>query len=225
MSDFYLFPSYYEWVDFLNWLDLIKGRRSVSYFTDRQVESKKIAAILEAGRWAPSPLNSQPWDFTVLSDKKSIARLIESGEYKKTSKNVPLAIAVVLKPAKINNAGVKRKTLRPEDSFMSVGIAAYSMCLAAQSMGVASHLLTPSYSSARKELKLKKGAKMPIMVALGYEDKKDKRKAGKRKSLKKIVKFQNSPARFGIKDLLEMSLGSGKFGSFAHDDDERMPGV
>ncbi|WP_031385385.1 nitroreductase family protein [Desulfonatronum thiodismutans] len=42
------------------------GRRSVRKFTDRPVDVKDLRRILEAGRWAPSGLNNQPWRFLVV---------------------------------------------------------------------------------------------------------------------------------------------------------------
>jgi nitroreductase len=50
-------------------LQAIKGRRSYRSFLDRPVEEEKLQAILDAGRWAPSVMNLQPWQFWVI--KKS----------------------------------------------------------------------------------------------------------------------------------------------------------
>jgi len=47
-------------------LEAIRSRRSVRRFTDQAVSRADVAAILEAGRWAPSGLNNQPWRFLVL---------------------------------------------------------------------------------------------------------------------------------------------------------------
>jgi len=42
------------------------GRRSVRTFTDQPVDAQALRRILEAGRWAPSGLNNQPWRFLVV---------------------------------------------------------------------------------------------------------------------------------------------------------------
>ena len=48
----------------------IKERRSCRDFTADPVEEDIIEKIIEAGTWAPSPLNAQPWEFMViLSDE------------------------------------------------------------------------------------------------------------------------------------------------------------
>jgi len=48
-------------------LRLIKGRRSVRKFKKKTVSKQIVEKILEAGRWAPSGLNNQPWRFMVLA--------------------------------------------------------------------------------------------------------------------------------------------------------------
>ena len=39
-------------------LELIKTRSSIRTFTDKPVEESSIAQILEAGRWAPTPMTT-----------------------------------------------------------------------------------------------------------------------------------------------------------------------
>lgn len=51
-------------------LSIIRTRRSVIRFTADPVPEEDLQAILEAGRWAPSALNAQPWAFVVLRDAK-----------------------------------------------------------------------------------------------------------------------------------------------------------
>lgn len=46
---------------------MITSRRSHRAFLERPVEREKIIMILEAGTWAPSPANCQPWEFTVIT--------------------------------------------------------------------------------------------------------------------------------------------------------------
>ena len=49
-------------------LDLIEKRFSVRKYKDKKVEDEKIREILNAGRLAPSWMNSQPWHFIVIDD-------------------------------------------------------------------------------------------------------------------------------------------------------------
>jgi len=55
----------------------IMTRRSVRNFKDKPVPETLISRILEAGRFAASAGNMQPWKFAVVTDKKFIAELEE----------------------------------------------------------------------------------------------------------------------------------------------------
>jgi nitroreductase len=56
-------------------IELIKSRRSVRKYTDEGVKKEHLEAIIEAGLYAPSAHNSQPWHFTVITDKTFIQEL------------------------------------------------------------------------------------------------------------------------------------------------------
>lgn len=47
-------------------LQAMLDRRSIRRYTDEPVAKNDISTILEAGRWAPSGLNNQPWRFVVV---------------------------------------------------------------------------------------------------------------------------------------------------------------
>ena len=48
--------------------DLVKSRRSCRSFESSLIPDDQIDLILDAGRWAPSPLNLQPWEFIIITD-------------------------------------------------------------------------------------------------------------------------------------------------------------
>ena len=52
----------------MDFRDLVKKRRSYRAFDTAPVSEEQIRAIIEAGCWAPSPLNLQPWEFMVVTD-------------------------------------------------------------------------------------------------------------------------------------------------------------
>ena len=47
-------------------LAALKSRRSIRNFTPEPVSRDEVLTILEAGRWAPSGRNNQPWRFLVV---------------------------------------------------------------------------------------------------------------------------------------------------------------
>ena len=79
-------------------LQAIKERRSIRQYSQEPVSEDQLTQILEAGRWAPSRGNSQPWKFIVLNDdqiRKELAETISSGKF---LAQAPQVIAVVVDP-------------------------------------------------------------------------------------------------------------------------------
>lgn len=58
-------------------LELIMQRRAVRAYTDQALKESDIESILLAGQYAPSPLNSQPWHFTLIRNKDKLGILAE----------------------------------------------------------------------------------------------------------------------------------------------------
>jgi nitroreductase len=61
-------------VDILN---LLKSRRSIRVYQDRPIPNDLLLQILEAGRWAPTGANLQPWRFIVVTDPETRRRIGE----------------------------------------------------------------------------------------------------------------------------------------------------
>lgn len=62
-------------------LALIRSRRSVRHYQSRSVPDAMVQQLLEAGRWAPSAGNHQPWAFIVVRDRGIIAQLAQHAAY------------------------------------------------------------------------------------------------------------------------------------------------
>jgi nitroreductase len=60
--------------------ELVKNRRSCRVFQSDPLPEDHLAAIIDAGRWAPSPLNLQPWEFIVVTDADTKSRIHQAGE-------------------------------------------------------------------------------------------------------------------------------------------------
>lgn len=61
-------------------LEVMRGRRSVLRFKADPIPEGDLEKILEAGRWAPSYANAQPWKFVVVRDperRRALGALVE----------------------------------------------------------------------------------------------------------------------------------------------------
>jgi nitroreductase len=69
-------------MEYENFLELVKARRSVRKFKPDPIPDGDIKKIVEAARWAPSGFNSQLWEFVVVKKpelRKRIAEIIAGG--------------------------------------------------------------------------------------------------------------------------------------------------
>lgn len=62
----------------LNFDDIVRGRRSVRQYATAVVPRELVLAVLEAGRWAPSPHGRMPWRFVVLTRPEPKAVLADA---------------------------------------------------------------------------------------------------------------------------------------------------
>ena len=76
--------------------EAIKNRRSIRKYQEKDIPDEIIDKILEAGRWAPSGFNYQPWKFAVIKDKELKAKLGELTKYKENFNQAPVLIAIFL---------------------------------------------------------------------------------------------------------------------------------
>jgi nitroreductase len=77
------------WGILLEFIEAVKKRRSIHFFTNEKVVDEDLEYVLEAARWAPSAGNSQPWRFIVIRNPDNIHKVWESttGIYDITPQN------------------------------------------------------------------------------------------------------------------------------------------
>lgn len=77
-------------------LQAIQARRSVRRFASEPITREQVEAVLEAGRWAPSGKNTQPWRFVVVESpdkREELAALAPQGGMVAAA---PVTLAVLL---------------------------------------------------------------------------------------------------------------------------------
>jgi len=58
--------------------EMIKDRRSIRAFSDRDLTDEEVKLMVEAACWAPSAGNRQPWEFVVVRKAENKRRLAEA---------------------------------------------------------------------------------------------------------------------------------------------------
>lgn len=137
----------------MDFTDLVKFRRSCRSFEPAAVSEDQVKAILEAGQWAPSPLNLQPWEFIVVAEPEMKRRIRQAGQQarqqvidgggpgwaKKYSmaflEQAPVLIAVASDPRK---GGLGGFFGQPQGAMQAACACVQNMMLAAAELGLAS---------------------------------------------------------------------------------------
>jgi len=159
-------------------LELIKTRRSIRRYKEGDIPEEAIEKILDAGRWAPSGLNNQPWRFVAIKDKKQKEGLAGFTKYKEVVKNSNVAICVFLD---------KDSSYNTEKDILALGACAQNMLLASHSLGVGGCWLGEILNQkedVRKFLKLGKAYELFVVLALGYPNESPK---SPRTALNKLI--------------------------------------
>lgn len=141
-------------------LEAIKTRRSIRRYKKDPVPEEVIEKILEAGRWAPSASNAQPWDFIVFSDPEVKQQVTGSFQFGWFLDEAPLGIVVVADP-RASSCPIQDGTL-----------AVYAMMLAAHSLGLGTCWIHPGFNDTRVKEILGIPPEKQIICALpvGYPD-------------------------------------------------------
>lgn len=122
-------------------IETIKSRRSIRQFKTEEVTTEQLEAIIEAGLFAPSAHNQQPWHFTVITNEqmltdmndlaKETARASESDFLVKIGNNPDFHVFYKA-PALIVVSG-DETAMSPR---VDTAAAAQNMLLAAESLGL-----------------------------------------------------------------------------------------
>ncbi|MDX1776823.1 MAG: nitroreductase family protein [Desulfobulbales bacterium] len=77
-------------------LEAIYNRRSIREYTDADIPLAQLHEIVNAGIWAPSGLNNQPWRFVIIKDAEVKDKLASQTHYGHIVRNANALIAVYL---------------------------------------------------------------------------------------------------------------------------------
>jgi len=119
----------------MDFFDVVRSRRSVRTFQDREIEPQKLLRILECVNAAPSAGNLQGYQIVVIKDRKKREALAKASLDQKQLIEAPIVIAFV----QDRNRSCRRYGTRGERlySFQDATIACAYAQLAATALGLA----------------------------------------------------------------------------------------
>ncbi len=184
--------------------EAIKNRRSIRRYKTDPVDDKKIEAILDAGRWAPSWANTQCWRFVIVHDTKIKEQLAATlMKVKLPDREIPnpalnavtTAPVVIVVCAQIGIAGaahgpagvkVEYATDKGDWFMFDAALAIQNMILAAYGLGLGTVIIGAfDAPQAEKILNVPKGYRAVALFPVGVPEQPGK--APPRKELAEIV--------------------------------------
>lgn len=129
--------------------------RAVRHFAGTPIPDEDLQRILEAGRWAGSAKNVQPWHFVVVKVRETLDRLAECGYYASHLRGAAVAVVLVTSPGRWAD--------------FDAGRAAQNMMLAAWSVGIGSCIASLHEDTrARTVLGVPADLQPHIAISFGY---------------------------------------------------------
>jgi nitroreductase len=159
----------------------IKSRRSIRIYSQDQVREKDLLAVIEAGLYAPSGKNLQPWHITVVQSKDMLDKMTElykeefksaGGDFAKMLEDNPDFRIFFGAPIGIIVSGDQTS----EFSAIDCAAAVENMMIAAESLGLGTCWIQTNMilfdgkegKELMKELGIPEGYKPLYTFSLGY---------------------------------------------------------
>jgi nitroreductase len=154
-------------------MSIIKGRRSIRRFQEKELPEELLQRILEGVRWSPSWNNTQCWEVIVVKDPANKSRLKEvlspMNPASKAMIEAPVVLAVC---GKLQSAGYYKGQAMTKlgDWYMfDLGLATQSLCLAAHSLGLGTVIVgSLEHDKAKAVLGVGEGYELVALVPVGY---------------------------------------------------------
>ncbi len=178
-----------------DFMEVVRGRRSVRKYEDTQVPDETLNTILESVKWAPSWANTQCWEIIVIRD----AGIKEKLQTTFPSKGQPATKAIVQAPVVLAVCGKAKHSGyyndQPSTKFgdwlmFDLGIACQNICLTAHSLGLGTVMVgLLDHAKANEILGIPKGYELVTLIPLGYPAKISE--APKRREVEEFTHYES----------------------------------
>jgi len=163
-----------------DFLKLLKIRRSIRGFQNKDIPQEQLEKIVDTARFAPSARNVQPWEFVVVTDKNKIAELANLGQNAGFMAQAPACIAVFCADTRY---------------FLEDGSAATcNILLSATALGIGSCWIAgdkkPYCLQVNALLNAPSGMKLISLIALGYPQEENTFKIAEKRALQELLHWE-----------------------------------
>jgi nitroreductase len=176
-----------------DFMEIIKGRRSVRKYEDKAVPEAMLNQILDSVKWAPSWANTQCWEVIVIKDpalKEKVQGII--GPKNPATKAIVAAPVLLALCGKRDTSGYynNQATTKFGDWLMfDLGLATQNICLTAHQLGLGTVIVGLfDHNKAMEILNVPEGYELVTLIPLGYPAKISS--PPKRKEISEFVHYE-----------------------------------
>lgn len=164
----------------MNPIDILKLRRSVRTFQDKEIPREALEQIIDAARFSPTARNVQPWEFVVFTDKGILKKISRMGDNAKLIAGAGACVAVFCADTKY---------------YLEDGCSATVNILnAAAALGIGSCWVAgdkkPYCDDVAQLLGVNRELKLVSLVALGYPEDPNSFKLADKRALKEVLHWE-----------------------------------
>lgn len=157
-------------------MNIIKGRRSIRKYEEKEIPDDFLHQILESVRWSPSWANTQCWEVIVVKDSDTKEKLQASfGPKNPSTKAITQAPLVLALCGKVKHSGFYKGEVATkfEDWLMfDLGLATQNICLTAHSLGLGTVIVGLfDHNKAKEVLGVEKDYELVVLIPVGFSAK------------------------------------------------------
>ncbi|MFC1869516.1 nitroreductase family protein [Thermodesulfobacteriota bacterium] len=157
-------------------MEIIKGRRSIRRYLEKDIPGQILNQVLESVKWSPSWANTQCWEVVVIKDQARKEGLRETlGHTNPSKKAIVQAPVVMALCGKKESAGYYKgqaSTKFGDWLMFDLGIATQSICLAAHGLGLGTVIVGLfDHDKAKELLEIKDEYEITVLIPMGYPSK------------------------------------------------------
>jgi nitroreductase len=174
-----------------DFLDLCLRRQSCRNFSDKPVEHEKLVKCVDAGHYAPSGCNSQPWSFVVVETPGIVKEAAKCGQQMNMNPFLSNAQAfiIVLEEHAVLMPAVRRIVDSQYFAKGDLGAAVVQVCLEAETQGLGTCIIgIYDREGLCKLLDIPVEKQFAALIAVGYPADPAVRQKS-RKPLEEITRF------------------------------------
>jgi nitroreductase len=153
-------------------MGIIKGRRSIRRYQDKEVPEEAIRTLLESIQWSPSWDNTQCWEVVIVKDKATKEKLQETMGANPSSKGIVEAPVVFVLCGKLKSSGYYKGQSASKfgDWFLfDLGVASQSLCLTAHSLGLGTVIIgLLDHDKAKEIIGVEDEYELVALIPVGY---------------------------------------------------------